>query len=279
MIGSLSKTKEILQKYNLRAKKNFGQNFLIDSNIINNIIDASEISEYDGVLEIGPGIGSMTEMLVKKAKKVICYEIDSDMIEVLKNEIKTDNLIIKQNDFLKVNLTEEMKQFDDCKKVFVVSNLPYYITTPIIFKLLEQKTNIDSMYFMVQKEVGLRLTGKPKTKDYNSLSVLMDLQTNSKILFNVSRNCFYPAPEVDSVIILVKRVEKDYSLKDRSNFLKFVQSIFEMRRKTLLNNIIHKYNISKEKVIESFNCFSFSESIRAEELTVGQIVDLYNYLF
>lgn len=279
MIGSLSKTKEILQKYNLRAKKNFGQNFLIDSNIINNIIDASEISEYDGVLEIGPGIGSMTEMLVKKAKKVICYEIDSDMIEVLKNEIKTDNLIIKQNDFLKVNLTEEMKQFDDCKKVFVVSNLPYYITTPIIFKLLEQKTNIDSMYFMVQKEVGLRLTGKPKTKDYNSLSVLMDLQTNSKILFNVSRNCFYPAPEVDSVIILVKRVEKDYSLKDRANFLKFVQSIFEMRRKTLLNNIIHKYNISKEKVIESFNYFSFSESIRAEELTVGQIVDLYNYLF
>ena len=172
-----------------------------------------------------------------------------------------------------------MKQFDDCKKVFVVSNLPYYITTPIIFKLLEQKTNIDSMYFMVQKEVGLRLTGKPKTKDYNSLSVLMDLQTNSKILFNVSRNCFYPAPEVDSVIILVKRVEKDYSLKDRANFLKFVQSIFEMRRKTLLNNIIHKYNISKEKVIESFNYFSFSESIRAEELTVGQIVDLYNYLF
>lgn len=279
MIGSLSKTKEILQKYNLRAKKNFGQNFLIDSNIINNIIDASEISENDGVLEIGPGIGSMTEMLVKKAKKVICYEIDSDMIEVLKNEIKADNLIIKQNDFLKVNLIEEMKQFDDCKKVFVVSNLPYYITTPIIFKLLEQKTNIDSMYFMVQKEVGLRLTGKPKTKDYNSLSVLMDFQTDSKILFNVSRNCFYPAPEVDSVIILVKRIEKDYSLKDRANFVKFVQSIFEMRRKTLLNNIIHKYDISKERVIESFNYFSFIESVRAEELTVGQIVDLYNYLF
>ena len=201
MIGSITETKRILDKYNLQAKKKLGQNFLVDGNIIHKIIDQINLSKEDGVVEIGPGIGAMTEILLRQAEKVLCYEIDKDMVEVLSRELTKGNLLIKQEDFLKADLISDLKNFKVNQRIVVVSNLPYYITTPIIFKLLEEETSIEEFYFMVQKEVGLRLTGKPKTKDYNSLSVLISFQAEANLLFEVKRNSFYPVPDVDSVII------------------------------------------------------------------------------
>jgi 16S rRNA (adenine1518-N6/adenine1519-N6)-dimethyltransferase len=198
MIGSITETKRILDKYNLQAKKKLGQNFLVDGNIIHKIIDQINLSKEDGVVEIGPGIGAMTEILLRQAEKVLCYEIDKDMVEVLSRELTKGNLLIKQEDFLKADLISDLKNFKVNQRIVVVSNLPYYITTPIIFKLLEEETSIEEFYFMVQKEVGLRLTGKPKTKDYNSLSVLISFQAEANLLFEVKRNSFYPVPDVDS---------------------------------------------------------------------------------
>ena len=192
MIGSITETKRILDKYNLQAKKKLGQNFLVDGNIIHKIIDQINLSKEDGVIEIGPGIGAMTEILLQQAEKVLCYEIDKDMVEVLSRELTNGNLLIKQEDFLKADLISDLKNFKENQRIVVVSNLPYYITTPIIFKLLEEETSIKEFYFMVQKEVGLRLTGKPKTKDYNSLSVLISFQAEANLLFEVKRNSFYP---------------------------------------------------------------------------------------
>ena len=277
MIATLKRTKEILNKYNLHAKKGYGQNFLIDPNVVNRIVDEAHIDKECGVIEIGPGIGSLTEVLVSSAKKVICYEIDKDMVDILNDNFKgCQNLKIIEKDFLKADLREDLDYFSDCKKVLVVSNLPYYITTPIVFKLLGEEVGINDFYFMVQKEVGERFSGKPKTKDYNSLSVAIMFQADSKILFNVSRNSFYPAPNVDSVIINIKKVQKDYKVNNKAEFLKFVQSIFSQRRKTLVNNLSVSCSLSKAEIEEKLEENGFKKTVRSEELEVSQIVNLYN---
>ena len=277
MIATLKRTKEILNKYNLHAKKGYGQNFLIDPNVVNRIVDEAHIDKECGVIEIGPGIGSLTEVLVSSAKKVICYEIDKDMVDILNDNFKgCQNLKIIEKDFLKADLREDLDYFSDCKKVLVVSNLPYYITTPIVFKLLGEEAEINDFYFMVQKEVGERFSGKPKTKDYNSLSVAIMFQADSKILFNVSRNSFYPAPNVDSVIINIKKVQKDYKVNNKAEFLKFVQSIFSQRRKTLVNNLSVSCSLSKAEIEEKLEENGFKKTVRSEELEVSQIVNLYN---
>ena len=194
----------ILNNKNLFAKKQYGQNFLVDKNILNKIVDISEITKEDTVIEIGPGMGCLTEYLCIYAKKVICYEIDKDMINILNENLtsKYSNLVIVNQDFLKVDLSE-YENTNECESVKVVANLPYYITTPIIFKLLSE-TKIKQFTFMVQKEVGERLTGKPNTKDYNALSVVMDYKTNSRLICKVRPNSFYPAPKVESVLLMVK---------------------------------------------------------------------------
>lgn len=278
MIGSIAETKRILTKYDLRAKKKLGQNFLVDGNIIKKIIDQINLSPEDAVVEIGPGIGAMTEVLLTKAEKVLCYEIDKGMVEVLLNELPQDKLIVKEQDFLKVDLQADLQNFREGQRIVIVSNLPYYITTPIIFKLLEEENNLDEFYFMVQKEVGLRLTGKPKTKDYNSLSVLIAFQAEAKLLFEVKHNCFYPAPEVDSVIVSLKKVKNDYSINNKAKFVEFAQSIFAMRRKTVVNNIIAKYSFSRDEIVERLLSLGHKETLRAEELTVEEIVNLYKAL-
>lgn len=279
MIANINKTKEILNKYDLRAKKQFGQNFLVDANIIRRIVGEANVNKTCGVIEIGPGIGALTEELANQAKKVLCYEIDSDMVTILKENLNKENVYIKEEDFLKVDLEKDLEYFNDCEEIKVISNLPYYITTPIIFKLLESDNRIKDFYFMVQKEVGDRLTGKPKTKDYNSLSVLIDFQANANLEFMVSRKCFLPEPNVDSAIIHIKKVKKDYSVNNKANFLKFVQNIFALRRKTLVNNISSQYGIKKEETIEKIKSLGYKETIRSEELVINEMIEIYNEFF
>ena len=221
----------------------------------------------------------MTEVLTQKAKKVLAYEIDNDMVEILQNNIKADNFKILNVDFLKADLNKDLEFFDDCDRVVVVSNLPYYITTPIIFKLLASETRITEFYFMVQKEVAQRFTGKPNTKDYNSLSVLIQYRTNAKILFNVPRTCFHPAPDVESAIIKLVKVKRDYDIANEEKFISFVQNLFALRRKTIVNNLSSKYSFSKEQISNVLIEEGFSDKARAEELDLSEIVKLYKAFF
>ena len=278
MISNKNTTIEILNRYGLFAKKKFGQNFLIDNNIVKKIVSTANIGKETGVIEIGPGIGAMTEILAMNAGKVLCYEIDEDMVKILSEVITNDNVKVIHNDFLKVNILEDISYFEGLKRIVVVSNLPYYITTPIIFKLLDHSDVISSMYFMVQKEVCTRLTACEGNKDYGSLSVLIKLNGIAKQEFIVTRNCFYPAPNVDSAIVSIVINKDDCSLKNDPNFLKFVQNIFEQKRKTLYNNISSKYDVSKEKVYEVFKEIGLEESIRAEKLSLEKIIKIYEML-
>lgn len=279
MIATKTKTIEILNKYNLQAKKKFGQNFLIDSNIVKKIASLAGINKEVGVLEIGPGIGAMTEVLCMEAKKVLCYEIDNDMVNILKNELSFDNLKIINEDFLKSNLDCDFEYFLDTDEVIVVSNLPYYITTPILFKLLEYGKKIKSMYFMVQKEVCERICAQPKTKEYGSLSCLIKLQGDARKEFIVPRNVFYPAPNVDSAIVSIKLAKNDLKANLNPNFLNFIQNIFEQKRKTLSNNISNKYSIKKETIEKKLIEIGINPLVRSEELTIEQIKSIFEILF
>ena len=180
---------------------------------------------------------------------------------------------------MKADLNKDLEFFDDCDRVVVVSNLPYYITTPIIFKLLASETRITEFYFMVQKEVAQRFTGKPNTKDYNSLSVLIQYRTNAKILFNVPRTCFHPAPDVESAIIKFVKVKRDYDIANEEKFISFVQNLFALRRKTIVNNLSSKYSFSKEQISNVLIEEGFSDKARAEELDLSEIVKLYKAFF
>ena len=278
MISTKNKTIEILNRNGIFAKKKFGQNFLIDTNIVMKIVKTANITKETNVIEIGPGIGAMTEILAKEAGKVLCFEIDEDMVNILNEEIKNDNVKIVNKDFLKVDLDEEMRYFIEPKNIVVVSNLPYYITTPIIFKLLEYSKNIEKMVFMVQKEVSERLTAKPGSKEYGSLSVLIELNGTMKKEFNVSRNCFYPVPNVDSEIVSMEINKNDSALKNDPIFGKFIQNIFEMKRKTLANNICKKTNFSRDDLNKILQELGLSESVRAESLSLNQISKIYETL-
>lgn len=276
MIGNINTTRMLLEKFDLRAKKGFGQNFLIDENILSKIATNAGLDKETGVIEIGPGLGALTEHLLINSKKVLAYEIDSDMVEVLNYSLKDyDNLQIKNIDFLKADLTEDFKYFSDCKCIKVVANLPYYITTAIITKLLESNLDIKDYYFMVQKEVGDRLTSAPRSKDYGALTVLMAYKSVTSICFKVGKNCFLPAPEVDSVIINVKPAKVDLGINIEADFIKFIYAIFSQRRKTLVNNISSSLHINKEEIKEKLRKIGLSESARAEELTLEKIAELF----
>lgn len=269
----------ILNNKNLFAKKQYGQNFLIDKNVLKKIVDISEITKEDTIIEIGPGMGCLTEFLCINAKKVICYEIDNDMVDILNENLvpKYSNLTIIKKDFLKADLNE-YSSLEGCDSVKVVANLPYYITTPIIMKLLSE-TKIKQFTFMVQKEVGERLTGKPNTKDYNALSVVMDYKTNSNIVCKVKANSFFPAPKVESVLLLVKTKQNDSEPNFEANFIKFVQEIFSQRRKTVVNNLNGKYGLNKEIIINIFSENDININLRAESLNTEEIIKLYKILF
>ena len=273
-------TKQILEKYNIRAKKGYGQNFLINKSILEKIVKAASLTKDDYVIEIGPGLGTLTEFLCINSKKVLCYEIDSDMYSILQDTLKDySNKDIILGDFLKQDVKKDIEKYlDGSKSVKVVANLPYYITTPIIFKLLEID-NISEFTFMVQKEMGDRFTGTVNTKDYNALSVYMAYFTNTIKAFNVTRANFMPSPNVDSVVLNSKISKKDLNLKNEDEFLRFVKAIFNQRRKTMVNNISSFYKMPKSKIEEKLKDININISIRSEALSLEEIAFVYKHLF
>lgn len=278
MIGTPNKTFNILKKYGFHFKKSLGQNFLIDNSILNRIVNDAEIDENTGVIEIGPGIGSLTEVIAKKAKKVVSFEIDSRLIPILKETLADySNIEIINSDILKVDIDRIIKnKFSDCENVMVVANLPYYITTPILTHLLENTELINGYVVMMQKEVANRLNAKVGTKDYNSLTILLNYYTDVEYLFTVPKKVFVPAPNVESAVIkIITKKEKDLVV-DSDNFFSFVRSCFLQRRKTLLNNLINLVGKDKkEKIIELCNEVKVEPSRRSETLTIYEFNNLH----
>lgn len=277
-IGTASEIHQTLRNTNFRIKKHYGQNFLGDQNILDNIIKKAEISKDVNVIEIGPGFGSLTEKIVEQANHVLAYEIDKELIPILKENFKgIKNLTIVNEDILKVNIDEDIKKhFNDDKKVVVISNLPYYITTPILMKFLETSYLTSKLVIMTQLEVAKRITSKPNTKDYNALSVVIQYRAFTNILFKVPKTVFIPMPNVDSAVISVelKQGEKSISI-DEPFFFQFVHNTFTQRRKTLINNLLAAYPLIPrtvfEQIIESLN---LSLTIRAEALDIPQLIQL-----
>lgn len=271
---SPKKIKENLEKENFNLKKKFGQNFIIDENIIDSIINKAEIDATTLVLEIGPGTGSLTYKLAKKAKNVLCYEIDVTLKEILKNNLQEfNNVDIIYEDFLKADVINQIKKYN-FEKLYIVANLPYYITTPILIKLVEDQITVDKIVVMVQKEVGDRFKAKPNSRDYNSLSVYLNYYFNVKKLLDVSRNVFIPKPNVDSIVVEFTKKERK-KLKDEQLFFKLVRDSFKQKRKNLRNNL-NGYDLDKiEEVLKKYN---FDLTTRAEQLDIDIFIDIANNL-
>lgn len=253
-----------------KHKKSLGQNFLKDNNIIQKIVNASSITEDSLIIEVGPGEGALTKELIKTNGKILAFEID----ERLKDELKiisNDNLEIVFRDFLQVDLDSYLQKYN-YEKLLLIANLPYYITTPIIMKVINE-TKIDEMIIMVQKEVGNRFRAKPQTKEYNSLSVFLQYYFEIEVVTMVSRNCFEPKPNVDSIVIKFTRKTNKYHLKNENMFFKLVRDAFMHKRKNLKNNL-YEYDINKiEKVLKRFNKDLRS---RAEEITLEEFIEISN---
>lgn len=267
---------QLLVDNNISVKKKYGQNFLLDKNILEKIATALEPADMKNVIEIGPGLGFLTKELNKRTDKLVLYEIDDEMVSYLTN-LGLHNTTIRNIDILKVDLESEINVYFD-GKVSLVANLPYYITTAILTKFLIETSKVDKMVVMMQKEVAQRICGKPKTKDYNALSVFIQYYSNASILFNVSPNSFYPAPEVESSVVLIERKEIENKVIEEDKFNEFVKTIFSQRRKTLLNNI-SKSSFSKELTKQYLEKNNFSLSVRSEEMSVGEIVNLFNSIY
>jgi 16S rRNA (adenine1518-N6/adenine1519-N6)-dimethyltransferase len=272
---SPKKMQEKMQVNNFGFKKKFGQNFIIDENIINGIITKAEIDDETLVIEIGPGAGSLTNGIAKKAKNVLCYEIDTTLENMLKDNLKEyNNIEIIFGDFLNANVIEDIKKYN-YKKLYVVANLPYYITTPIILKLIEDKIMPDKIVVMVQKEVGDRFKAKPGTKDYSSLSVYLNYYFSITKLMDISRNVFMPKPNVDSIVVEFKKNENNIKLNDKDVFFKLVRDSFVQKRKTLRNNL-KNYDLNKiEEVLKKHN---FDLSVRAEQISIEIFAEISNNL-
>lgn len=256
-------------------KKKFGQNFIVDENIINSIIEKSHIDNDTLVIEIGPGAGSLTDKLTQKAKYVLCYEIDKKLKPILeKNISKKNNLEIIFKNFLESNVKEDIKKYN-YEKLYVIANLPYYITTPIIIKLIEDDLNVDKIVVMVQKEVGDRFKATPGSKDYSSLSVFLGYYYNIKKLMDVSRNVFIPKPNVDSIVVEFSKKNSLLYLKDTQTFYKLIRDSFKQKRKTLKNNL-KDYNLIK--IEETLKKYNFDLTVRAEQLPIEVFIDISNSL-
>lgn len=266
----------ILNKYGLRANKKLGQNFLINESIIYDIVKKANVTKEDVVIEIGPGLGSLTKELINNAKKVIAIELDPNMIDILKSRFGIfDNFEVIYGDVLKIDLEELIKGYDSVK---VVANLPYYITTPIIMKLLEDKLKIKSITVMVQKEVGERICATHKDKEYGAITVSVQYYSEPQIIIDVPKENFLPAPEVDSCVIRLDMREKPLvSLKDEKLFFRLVKGAFTQRRKTI-NNSLTCSGKSKEEIIAALNKLGIDSKLRAENLSIQQYADIANTL-
>lgn len=278
-IGNQAFVNKALQDNNLQAKKKFGQNFLTDQNILTSIVDSASITKNDAVIEIGPGLGSLTERLCDVAGFVLCYEIDKDLIPVLENNLSSfSNYKILNKDILEVNIDNDIDTYlIDYENVYVVANLPYYITTPIIFKLLTTTNKIKRLVMMMQLEVALRICGKPRTKDYNALSIAIQYRCFATKVCNVPRTVFIPAPNVDSAVVRLDIYdEKKYNVKNEDFFFELIKECFSQRRKTLINNLSNKYE--KNKIIKYLTDNNIKINVRSEELSIDDFIKLSDYL-
>ena len=280
-IGTINKTREILERNGVFMKKKFGQNFLIDQNILSGIVSKSEINKSVNVIEIGPGIGSLTEHLLENANKVISYEIDNTLIPILTEQFSSyDNFTLINQDILKANIKEDIeKYFNDDLPVYVVANLPYYITTPIIMHLLENVPEVKRYAVMVQLEVADRIVANKGGKDYNNLSIAINYRAKTYKAINVSRNVFMPKPNVDSAVVIFDIYdEKPYKVNNEKFFLELIKKAFANRRKTLVNNLNQGYNLSKEEITLILEELNLSPTIRSEALSIEQFTILSDVL-
>lgn len=269
--------KSIVTQKGFTVKKRFSQNFLLDENIITNIVDSANIDNTTGVIEIGPGLGALTKIILQKAKFSLIYEIDNDLIPHLERYFKdSKNWKLLNKDVLKADINEDiLANFNDVSKIVVISNLPYHITTPIIMKFLEEVKNVDTLILMMQLEVARRITSNPNTKDYNALSVIIQHQTNAKYLFKVPMTVFHPRPKVDSAVVRLD-IKKDVKNSEFQDFYRFVHNCFLQRRKTLVNNLNFAYNFPKEDIKQILEKNNINPLARSESLDLEDFLNIYS---
>ena len=281
-LGIPKNTIEIIQKYNFAFQKKFGQNFLIDTHVLEKIISAAGVTKEDMVLEIGPGIGTMTQYLAEHAKRVVAVEIDSNLIPILQETLADyDNITVINDDILKVDINALAQEYNGGRPIKVVANLPYYITTPIIMGLFESNVPIDNITVMVQKEVADRMQVGPGSKDYGALSLAVQYYAEPYIVANVPPNCFIPRPGVGSAVIrLTRHQEPPVDVKDAKLMFRLIRASFNQRRKTLLNGLANspELSFSKEQITSAIEKMGLPVSVRGETLTLEQFAHLSNLL-
>lgn len=281
-LGNAKSTAEVIKKYDFSFQKRFGQNFLIDEHVLNKIIDASEVSKEDGVIEIGPGIGTMTQRLCERAKKVVAIEIDKDLIPILNDTLSAyDNVKVVHGDVMKIDLDKLINEEFDGMDVRVVANLPYYITTPIVMGLLEEKIRVSSITIMVQKEVAMRMQAAPGTKDYGALSLAVQYYADTYIAANVPPNCFMPRPKVGSAVIRLDIHKAPVvNVNDEKLMFNIIRGAFNQRRKTLVNAVgnYSGLDFTKEDITEALVSLGMSETVRGETLSLQEFASLANAL-
>ncbi len=282
-ISTPSRTKQIIEENGFYFKKNFGQNFLIDSNILDNIVQCANITKQDCVLEVGPGIGSLTQVLAENARQVVAVEIDTNLIPILSKTLADyENIEILNQDILKTDIDAIIKQKNNDRPIKVVANLPYYITTPIIMDLLEQERKVDTITVMVQKEVAERMQANPKDKEYGALSVAVQYYCNAHLDMIVPPSCFMPRPKVASAVITLEILpERKVKTKDETLFFHLVKCAFSQRRKTLLNCLYNQGNLglSKEELTTLLETLGWDTRIRGEALSITDFARLADAVF
>lgn len=282
-LGNPKETIEVLNKYHFNFQKKYGQNFLIDTHVLDKIIKAAEVTQEDLVVEIGPGIGTLTQYLCEAAREVVAVEIDKNLIPILEDTLSAyDNVTILNEDILKVDLNKLVQERNAGKPVKIVANLPYYITTPIIMGLFEAHVPVENITVMVQKEVADRMQAGPGGKDYGALSLAVQYYAKPYIAANVPPNCFMPRPNVGSAVIrLTLHEEKPVSIKDESLLFKLIRASFNQRRKTLANGLNNNEEIklSKELITGAITELNLSPSIRGEALTLSDFAALSNLIY
>lgn len=278
-ISSLTRTKAMLAKHDFSFKKSLGQNFLIDQNILNKIVETAHVTQDTGVIEIGPGFGALTERLAQQAQKVVAYEIDERLLPILDETLaQYDNVTVIHQDVLKANLHDMIEtEFSDDQDVIVVANLPYYVTTPILMKLFEEHLPIRSIVCMIQKEVAERMTAKPNSKAYGALSIAVQYYAKAETRFIVPNTVFIPKPNVESAVIQLTLYEqKPVQVLDEKLFFTVVRAAFSQRRKTLLNNLSKTFapSLSKQEIETLLNDIQIDPKRRGESLSIQEFAKL-----
>ena len=281
-LGNPSGTMEIIRKYHLNIQKKFGQNFLIDDSVLTGIVDAAEITRQDCVLEIGPGIGTMTQYLAERAREVVAVEIDKALIPILQDTLSEyDNVTVINKDILKVSIQQIVEEKNAGKPVKVVANLPYYITTPIIMELFETGVPLASVTVMVQKEVADRMQMKPGSRDYGALSLAVQYYSRPELISKVPPSCFIPQPGVESAVIRLTRYqEPPVRVQDEAHMFEVIKAAFAQRRKTLSNAVSHmpSLGVTREQVVEALAQLSLPADVRGEALSLEQFAALSDLL-